>query len=660
MVKTMLRHGVWIAVLLTTGFLLAADPQPILPRTNLIKQPSRMTAQWLLGEFELAKKNRLAGYENLKTPEQIAPWQKERKDFFWSKLGPLWEKTPLNARVTQTIDRGTYRVEKVVFESLPNFYVTAALFLPPINRYPSPRPAVLHVCGHSENGKAMEKYQRAAILGAVNGLAVLSIDPLEQGERIQNRPDGVPFQTASRRHDLLGSDAVLVGRNAAAFFVWDMIRALDYLQSRPDIDSERLGVMGNSGGGTQASYIMALDERILAAAPCCYTCNLYDNLIRTLGPQDAEQCIFGQAAFGMDHPDYSIMRAPRPTLLCCATSDYFNIDDTWRSFRQAKRIYTRMHAADRMEIAEMEGPHGYHSELREASVSWMIRWLDGRDVQVREDLTIPILTDDEMRSLPAPGIASLPDSKTTHDFNRELARTCYENSRRNWDKITDQEAAELVRRVANIRPLSELPLPVCRAVPETAVEFVLETDHGIFLPLRFNRLPRGQEEITILVSDAGTLSKRNNEELFADNDKCVVVVNLRATGETKPVKQTYHYDEAFFGPDGYEYSLAFLLGKSLIGMRAEDLIETARFLKNQYSGVKVSLFAREKMRVVALHAATAEPSLFDSVRFEDPDSIPKYRDYVEKSPAPIPAADLLFGVLKYYDTDDLLRRFLAE
>ncbi|MDD3585920.1 MAG: acetylxylan esterase [Thermoguttaceae bacterium] len=635
-----------------SAILHAEEPKPMLVRAGLVRAPASMTSEWLLGQIEQARQKRMERYEELKTVCQIEKWQKERKEFFWERLGPMWEKTPLNVRVAGKLDKGAYRVEKLVFESLPNFYVTATLFLPPKDRFPNARPGVLHVCGHSEDGKAMQKYQRAAILGAINGLVVLSMDPIEQGERIMNCEGGKPFQTSSRRHDLLGPDSILTGRNAATFFVWDMIRALDCLQTRPEVDPNRLGVMGNSGGGTQTSYIMALDGRVKAAAPCCYTCSLYGKMLRTLGPQDAEQCIFGQVAFGLDHPDYSIMRAPLPTLICTTTNDYFPIEDAWQSFRQAKRIYTRFHEPGHIGIAEADGSHGYHVELREASVAWMLRLLDGRKVAVREDETMPILTGEEIRSLPEPGVSALPNAKTTHDFNRQLANDYDKTRAKDWKNLTVEKKAELVRRIAGFRSRETLPPVHEVVVPGAPNEFVLRTEPGIFLPLRFNRLPKRGERIELILSDGGTRSKRNVTEMAA-SDKCLVVVDLRGTGETRPVKHTYHYDQAFFGVEGYEFSLAFLLGKSFIGMRAEDLVETAVYLKGKYPDSPLSLYARENMRLVALHVAVAEQSLFDMIRFEKPETIPRFRDYVTNAPGPVPAVNLVHGVLKYYDTDDL-------
>ena len=195
-------------------------------------------------------------------------------------------------------------------------------------------------CGHSDNGKAAETYQRMSILLAKNGMAALCYDPIGQGERVQLLDGaGKPaVKGSTTEHTLLGIGALLVGRSAAGYRVWDGIRSLDYLASRPEIDPKRLGCTGNSGGGTLTAYLMALDDRIVAAAPSCYITSL-ERLFATIGPQDAEQNITGQVAFGMEHADYVTMRAPRPTLLSVGTRDFFDIQGSWDTFREVKRIY---------------------------------------------------------------------------------------------------------------------------------------------------------------------------------------------------------------------------------------------------------------------------------------------------------------------------------
>src|SRR4029079_19636812 len=125
--------------------------------------------------------------------------------------------------------------------------------------------------------------------------------------------------------------------------------SLDYLVSRPEVDAKKLGCTGNSGGGTLTAYLMALDERIQCAAPSCYITSL-EKLFATLGPQDAEQNIPGQVAFHMEHADYLNMRAPRPTLLCTATRDFFNIEGTWTTFREATNIYGKLGHSERVNL----------------------------------------------------------------------------------------------------------------------------------------------------------------------------------------------------------------------------------------------------------------------------------------------------------------------
>ncbi len=187
----------------------------------------------------------------------------------------------------------------------------------PISTFPDgkpPFPGVLVPCGHSDNGKAAEAYQRACILLAKNGMAVLCYDPIGQGERFQLLDaQGKPVIRGTTEHTMAGIGALLVGRQAASYRIWDGIRGLDYLASRPEVDPERLGCTGNSGGGTMTAYLMALDDRIAVAAPSCYITSL-ERLFATIGPQDAEQNITGQVAAGMEHADYITMRAPKPTL----------------------------------------------------------------------------------------------------------------------------------------------------------------------------------------------------------------------------------------------------------------------------------------------------------------------------------------------------------
>jgi dienelactone hydrolase len=270
----------------------------------------------------------------------------------------------------------------VIYASRPGHRVTAVLYLP---EGEPPWPAALVSCGHSRSAKAAGYNQRMCILLARHGIAAFCYDPIGQGERSQILgPDGQPkHRSTTTEHFLVGIGSILVGTNTAQYRIWDGIRGIDYLASRPDIDAERIGMTGCSGGGTLTSYVMALDDRVACAVPACYI-TTFRRLVETIGPQDAEQNIFGQIAFGMDQPDYLLMRAPRPTLICSTTGDFFDIAGTWDAYRQAKRFYGRLGFPERVDLAEFDGPHGIPKPGRAAMVHWMRRWLAGTDEPVAE------------------------------------------------------------------------------------------------------------------------------------------------------------------------------------------------------------------------------------------------------------------------------------
>jgi cephalosporin-C deacetylase-like acetyl esterase len=203
------------------------------------------------------------------------------------------------------VQRDGYRVEKVIFESQPKHYVTALLFLPDTKRFPPPVPGVIIPCGHAGEAKAYEAYQTMGASLAFNGMAALVFDPIDQGERSQ-MPSALPRLQGTTAHTMLNVGSILLGRSTARFEIWDGMRAIDYLQSRPEIDAARIGCTGNSGGGTQTSYLMALDDRISVAAQVATSPASSPSL--TIGPQDGEQNIFGQLRSN-DHADYLMMRA---------------------------------------------------------------------------------------------------------------------------------------------------------------------------------------------------------------------------------------------------------------------------------------------------------------------------------------------------------------
>jgi hypothetical protein len=286
------------------------------------------------------------------------------------------QRSPLQARTFKTSDRGKFIVENVTFESFPNYIVTANMYRPKAS---GRHPAVLISMGHWDSGKASA--QRIAANLALKGFVVLAFDPMGQGERQQAfdpRLGRSIIGGGTDQHFAAGAQAILLGQTFARYRVWDGIRALDYLATRPEVDMERIGCTGCSGGGTIATYISALDDRVKVAAPACYM-----NSFRTLftGPVgDSEQSLPGFLAAGLDQTDYVQLFSPKPWYLASTEGDYFTPAGARQVYDEARDWYARIYdQPDKVRWVVGPGGHGTPLLVREGLYDWMIRWLmDGK------------------------------------------------------------------------------------------------------------------------------------------------------------------------------------------------------------------------------------------------------------------------------------------
>jgi len=619
-------------------------------------QPDEMMARYLQRQAQPRFEQWRQRYEQLKTPEQIAAYQKNLREQFLAAIGGLPEKTPLNARVAGIVPRDSYRVEKIIFESQPKHYVTALLFVPEGGKFIPPFPGVIVPCGHADNAKAHEAYQTMGALLALHGMAALVFDPIDQGERSQ-MPAALPKLQGTTAHTTLGVGSILLGRNTARFEIWDGMRAIDYLQSRREIDPNRIGCTGNSGGGTQTSYLMALDDRIKAAAPSCYITG-FEALLSTIGPQDAEQDIFGQLAFGMDHADYLMMRAPMSILICAATKDFFDIQGAWTSFRYAKRLYTRLGVPERISLLENDAEHNYNSVQRQGIVRWMARWLLGNDKPIAEP-AIKLLDEAEVRCTPDGQVMHLEGARSTYDLNRHLEKELAGRRKQLWDTTPKAEVLDKVCQMAGIRTLAQLPEPKVQedGVAErdgfTVQKMVLTPEDGIYLPVQIFLPKQSPSPPAVLYihengKDADAIPSGPIEKLVQAG-RMVLAVDLRGTGETQSKRG---WGGEFFGPDTRDVFTAYLLGRSYVGMRAEDILTCARFLQGRSKG-SIDVIAVGQVCVPALHAAALEPQLFGSIRLVR--GLVSWSNVIELGQSRNQLVNAVHGALTVYDLPDLAR-----
>jgi cephalosporin-C deacetylase-like acetyl esterase len=628
------------------------------PAKKDVTQPEKLLYNHLLQECQKhfdARKKEVAA---LKTPADIKARQARLKAKFIEALGGFPKKTPLHPQVTGKIDKGDYRIEKVIYESQPNHHVTAILYLP--KKGQAPYPGVLLPCGHSSNGKAAEAYQRACISLAKNGFVVLCYDPIGQGERIQlldkNGKPAIPGSTTE--HTMVGVGALLVGKSAATYHIWDGIRSLDYLESRPEVDPKRLGCTGNSGGGTLTAYLMALDDRIVCAAPSCYITSL-ERLFKTIGPQDAEQNITGQVAFGMDHADFLTMRAPLPTLVCCGTKDFFDIDGTWASFREAKLIYSALGFGERISLFEYNDKHGFSKPRRQAVVQWMKRWLQKFDEPfVEEDF--PVFTDAELQCTRTGQVLSDFNGKSVFDLNAELAKELKEG-REKWQD--EKSAANLREKIMELisRPnylgkfdekiLTQMGFDFVATTKAKGCKFddvLCSRPPFHWISVVPEKIKKGNPFIISIneysVDDA---KKGGALEKLGSGGQVAFVLDVRGIGRTKPNSKGGMVK--YFGSDWQETFLSLHLQRPLLGQRVDDVSFQASYISGEAKD-GILLSAKGIAGPIALHAAVLDPRV-THVTIEN--GVTCWEDVVQTPISVNQLSNVVPGALAYYDLPQL-------
>ena len=310
----------------------------------------------------------------IRTQEDLYRVQQDLKRHLVAMLGDLpSERTPLHAKVTATIQMDGFHIEKLIFESLPGVYVTALVYVPEDSR--KTHPAVLVPSGHAANGKF--HYQALCQRLARSGYVAIGWDAIGQGERSQfwdAKAGKTRYNLICAEHAVLGNLAYLAGANLARWEIWDGMRAVDYLLTRPDVDPERINVTGTSGGGFQAAHIAALDRRIKVAAPSCYITALpmriYNRIFKD-PDSDPEQDLYGMLSNHVDHAGLLLMMYPRPVLVAAAVLDFFPIEGTHKSVREVTELYGKFHHGDRIAMVEGYHDHQYSPENQLAAINFL-------------------------------------------------------------------------------------------------------------------------------------------------------------------------------------------------------------------------------------------------------------------------------------------------
>jgi len=531
-------------------------------------------------------------------------------------IGPFPEKTPLNVKVTGILQQDGYRIEKTIYESVPGYYVTGALYIP--DGLKEKAPAIFYACGHSVEGFRVAVYQHIIINLVKKGFVVFTIDPMGQGERFEywdKKSDKPRFPIPDHEHSYAGAQCLITGYSTARYFIWDVIRGIDYLLSREEVDPDRIGMTGRSGGGNLSAYLGALDHRILATAPECYITS-YEHIYKSIGPQCAEQNLYRMIAVGLDHVDFIEARAPKPTMLVSTTRDFFSIQGTRESYVEASRMYEALGAKEKLMMVEDDTVHRSTRNNREAMYAFFQNQLENPGSP--EDVQVIVPDPEELRVCPTGQLVTSFNGESVFSLNRAIVQKQKETLELSQADMTGhlEKIPSSAIRNSGFKYPDKFGKPVFSGRydnPEYTLEkYLIQGSGDYVLPLVLLLPPELSTKKPILILHTEGTDYAVNQETLAHvlvrEGHPVLLADLPGIGSMGP---GYMKGDSYIDSTSYnQWFAAVLAGESNVGLRAEDIVRIIHFAKSNLNESEgVSLLAVGSLGSEALHAALFEPGI---------------------------------------------------
>jgi dienelactone hydrolase len=571
---------------------------------------SRCLPDYLRRQAERAYRFRNSELAKLTTAAAIHERQRWVTETFWKLVGGIPERTPLNARTVGSFEREGYRLEKIVYESQPNFHVSANLYIPTTGR--PPFPGVLFQMGHTLDGKA--GYQRCCQWLARFGYLVLGFDPMGQGERTYY-PGRTPYRSrlgADEEHTRPGRQMLLKGDTSTRLQTWDAVRSLDYLASHPLVDSGRLASTGQSGGGTNTMLLAAVDGRLAAAAVSCG--NTENIACANFNPpgstDDGEQNLVASGPVGFDRWDLLYPLAPKPLLILASDKDFFGtyspnyISSGTEEFEKLKRVYERLGYSDRIAWFGTPLPHGLAYDMRLQIYNWFGRWLKGETKTIEEEPPTTLEPESAIFVAASGSVVQSFHSETPFSMNRKRVVA---KSPAPLDHLLNLDRPPKV-------PAATLSRASYRNAGIEAVEFVAAP--GVWIPawLFLPKQADASKPVVVLLEPSGRTSWHEGEmcDRLAAEGCAVCAPDLRGIGDLTPEfgRAAARNAREHANDESYAWS-SLVLGKPLAGQRVTDLLAVVQGLcsRPDLNGRRLVLAARGTPAVPALFAAALEPAI---------------------------------------------------
>lgn len=568
--------------------------------------------------YELFKNNlvlrgRAISRDSFRGVTNLAEWERRRPEVrrqLLDMLGldPMPSRTPLNARITASFERPGYRVENIVFQSMPGMYVTGNLYLPaggpPTARYP----AVVYVCGHSPGpAGAKTQYQHHGIWFAKNGFAAFVLDTIEFGE-IPGIHHGI--------HDLAMWEWLSLGYTPAGMEVWNAIRALDYLETRTEVDRSRAGITGRSGGGAISWFAAAVDERFQVSAPVHGTWSVGPHVAGDVVKENCD-CIYYWNTYQMDLPLAGALIAPRPLMIVNASKDGAFPPAGYEPVHEClKPVYEWYGAREKLAEFAQETGHSDTPAYRKAAGEWLNRWLrndltpfDESGIERESDARLTVLS-------------QYPADALNEGIHRRFIRTrtlAAPKSLAEWNKRRQEVAARLKETVLRAFPKERAPFEVWKSpyrmwteryADSFQVEFSTEESVRVHGQLFIPRNGKTSHPALVFVKgrEDNVFSVDFDRLLSAFQDHVVLVLNPRAVDYAMDVNR-----------ESVTKMTVALLGGTLETLQLWDILRSIDYLTEgeQLRLNSVSVYARREMGGLALHAAAQDPRI-TRVILDDP------------------------------------------
>lgn len=540
----------------------------------------------------------------------------ERQTLIRKKLmdvvGPFPEKTPLNVRVTGTIKKKGYKIEKIIYESMPGMYVTGCLFVP--DGIKGKVPAVLNLIGHEQESFRAELDQVINLNLVKKGMIVFTIDPPGQGEHVQYFDPAIKLSSIGYsviEHCYFGNQCFLSGSSAARYFIWDGIRAIDYLVSRKDVDAERIGVTGFSGGGTVTTYLGAIDERVKVAVPSSWS-TASRRQLETKGAQDAEAEFLNGLINGITVEDLIEVRAPKPTLMTFTSQDeYLTMQAARDTYKEAKSAFAAFDKSDNIQLVEDDFKHWLTPKIRLAIFTFFMKHfgMNGDPTEV----DVELLTADELKVTSTGQVSTSLGGKMIFDVNKMETEKLLERivaSRSDVNSHLNTVTAKAKAISGYVEPGTNTNEPFINGQYQrdeyTVALHALEGEGDYAIPflLFVPDNKKDKNPAVIYLHSAGKhvdAAPGGEIEQLVKQGYIVAAVDPLGVGETKNTA-TRSLAPGYTG---------VLISRSLVGIQAGDIVRIARYLANnkEIDKDRIGALAKDGMCLPLIHAAAFEPMI---------------------------------------------------